>query len=47
MANGLPSILTSSGKEPLSLITIEPEGDHIRNIYLQTNPDKLHSFRKF
>jgi RNA polymerase sigma-70 factor (ECF subfamily) len=47
MANGLPSILTSSGPEPLSLITIQPEGDHIRNIYLQTNPDKLHSFRKF
>lgn len=46
MANGLPSILTSSGDEPLSLITIEPEGDRIRNIFLQTNPEKLHSFRK-
>ncbi|QEC44769.1 sigma-70 family RNA polymerase sigma factor [Pseudobacter ginsenosidimutans] len=46
MANGLPSILTNSGDEPLSLISIEPEGDRIRNIYLQTNPEKLHSFRK-
>lgn len=46
MANGLPSILTQSGDQPLSLITIEPDGDQIRNIYLQTNPDKLRSFRK-
>ncbi|MGN6418956.1 MAG: sigma-70 family RNA polymerase sigma factor [Pseudobacter sp.] len=45
MANGLPSILTSSGKRALSLISIEPEGNRIKNIYLQTNPDKLHSFR--
>lgn len=46
IANGLPSILTSSGDQPLSLITIEPEGNQIKNIYLQTNPEKLHSFRK-
>lgn len=45
IANGLPSILTFSGQQALSLISIEPEGDLIRNIYLQTNPDKLHSFR--
>ena len=45
IANGLPSILTCSGEQALSLISIEPEGDLIRNIYLQTNPDKLHSFR--
>ena len=45
-ANGLPSILTFSGDDPVSLVLIEPEGDRIRNIYVQTNPDKLKHFKK-
>ena len=45
-ANGLPSILSLSGDEPQSLVSLEPEGDLIRNIYVQTNPDKLRHFKK-
>lgn len=46
IANGLPSILSWSGDAPLSLVSLEPEGDHIRNIYVQTNADKLKHFKK-
>jgi len=46
IANGLPSILSWSGDSPLSLVSLEPEGDHIRNIYVQTNADKLKHFKK-
>ena len=44
-ANGLPSILTYSGDSPVSLISLEPDGDQIRNIYVQSNPDKLKHFK--
>ncbi|RFM26922.1 sigma-70 family RNA polymerase sigma factor [Deminuibacter soli] len=45
MANGLPSILNFSGNTPIALVSIEPDGDRISNIYIQTNPDKLMQFR--
>jgi RNA polymerase sigma-70 factor (ECF subfamily) len=40
-ANGLPAVISYSGDEPVGMIIIETDGEHIRNIYLQTNPDKL------
>ncbi|HMH20344.1 MAG TPA: sigma-70 family RNA polymerase sigma factor [Puia sp.] len=40
-ANGLPSIISFSGATPMSLVSLETDGEHIRNIYVQTNPDKL------
>ena len=45
-ANGLPSIISYSGDTPVSLVSLEPDGEQIRNIYVQTNPDKLKHFRK-
>ncbi|HEX9512446.1 MAG TPA: sigma-70 family RNA polymerase sigma factor [Puia sp.] len=45
-ANGLPSILSWSGDSPVSLTILEPDGDRIRNIYVQSNPDKLKHFKK-
>jgi len=45
-ANGLPSVVSYSGDTPLSVVSIEPDGDQIRNIYIQTNPDKLKHFKK-
>ena len=44
--NGLPSIITFSGTIPVSLVSIEPEGNKIRNIYVQSNPDKLKHLKK-
>ncbi|HUB61905.1 MAG TPA: sigma-70 family RNA polymerase sigma factor [Puia sp.] len=44
MANGLPSILSFNDDEPFGLVSIESDGERIRNIYLQTNPGKLHQF---
>jgi len=46
IANGLPSIISYSGDSPIGLVSIEPDGDQIRNIYIQTNPDKLKQFKK-
>lgn len=46
MANGWPSIISYSGASPVGLVSIEHDGDHIRNIYVQTNPDKLKRFKK-
>lgn len=46
MANGLPSIISYSGDSPVALISIEPGEDQIRNIYIQTNPEKLKRFKK-
>jgi RNA polymerase sigma-70 factor (ECF subfamily) len=45
IANGLPSTISWSGDSPLAVISFEPEGDQIRNIYIQTNPDKLKRFK--
>lgn len=46
IANGLPSVISYAGTSPVSLVSIEPEGGQIRNIYVQTNPDKLKRFKK-
>jgi len=43
-ANGLPSIISYSGHTPLSLLMLEQDGAGIRNIYVQTNPEKLKRF---
>ena len=45
-ANGMPCIITYSGNQPLSLVALETDGEHIRNIYVQTNPEKLKHFKK-
>ncbi|HVU56559.1 MAG TPA: sigma-70 family RNA polymerase sigma factor [Puia sp.] len=44
--NGMPSIVCWSGTEPVSLVSLEPDGEHIRNIYVQTNPEKLRHLKK-
>jgi RNA polymerase sigma-70 factor (ECF subfamily) len=46
MVNGLPTIVSYSGDSPVGLVSIDPDGDGIRNIYIQTNPEKLKRFRK-
>jgi RNA polymerase sigma-70 factor, ECF subfamily len=46
LTNGLPSVIWYSGDESLALVTIEPEGDRIKNIYVQSNPDKLKHLKK-
>jgi len=45
-ANGMPSILSWSGDDPLSLVSINTDGERISNIYVQTNPDKLKHLKK-
>ena len=45
-ANGMPCIITYSGHTPVSLVALETDGEQIRNIYVQTNPEKLKSFTK-
>ena len=44
--NGLPAIVSYSGVIPISLTILEPDGDQIRNIYVQSNPEKLKHFSK-
>ncbi len=46
IVNGLPSILSYSGEKPIAVVSIEPDGDKIMHIYIQTNPDKLRRFLK-
>ena len=46
LVNGLPALLVYSGDEPKSLIALETEDGLVRNIYVQTNPDKLKHFRR-
>lgn len=46
MANNLPGIISYAGHQPIALVSIEPEGDQIKNIYVQTNPEKLSRFVK-
>lgn len=41
MANGQPSLAAFTGNVPISLISLETNGENINNIYIQTNPDKL------
>lgn len=45
-ANGLPSVISYSGDEPVGIISLETDGERIRNIYLQTNPEKLKHLKK-
>jgi RNA polymerase sigma-70 factor (ECF subfamily) len=44
--NGMPSIVSYSGDEPVSLVTLDSDGEHIRAIYVQTNPDKLRHLKR-
>jgi RNA polymerase sigma-70 factor (ECF subfamily) len=46
IANGLPTLLVFSGEEPMSMVALETEGELVKNIYVQTNPDKLKHFKK-
>ncbi|WP_217601652.1 sigma-70 family RNA polymerase sigma factor [Chitinophaga sp. GbtcB8] len=46
MANGLPSIISYSGTSAVSIVSIELEGEQIKNIYIQTNPEKLKRFKR-
>jgi len=44
--NGMPSIISYSGQAPMSLVALEVVDGSIRNIYVQTNPDKLKHLKK-
>lgn len=46
IVNGLPSIISYLGDSTVSVVSIEPDGDQIKHIYVQTNPDKLKRFGK-
>jgi RNA polymerase sigma-70 factor (ECF subfamily) len=46
IVNGLPSVISYSGDTPLSLVSIELDGDKITNVFIQTNLDKLKQFMK-
>lgn len=44
--NGMPSIVSYSAKNPVSLVSLDSDGEHIQTIYVQTNPDKLRHLKK-
>lgn len=46
VVNGLPSIISYSRDEPVAVVILEPMGEKILNIYIQTNPLKLLRFRR-
>lgn len=46
MANGLPSVISYLGDKAMAIISIEPTGDQIKHIYVQTNPEKLKRFQR-
>jgi len=46
IVNGLPSTISYSGNDPRVLVCIEPEGDQIKSIFVQTNPQKLKRFKR-
>lgn len=46
IANNLPATISYIDDEPFALFSIEPEGEQIRNIYVQTNPEKLKQFHR-
>jgi RNA polymerase sigma-70 factor, ECF subfamily len=46
IVNGLPSIISYLANEPVSIVSIEPENGQIKNIYVQTNAEKLKRFKK-
>ncbi|HEY4338234.1 MAG TPA: hypothetical protein VGM89_20140 [Puia sp.] len=41
LVNGMPALLVYSGDTPVSLVALEMDDQQIKNIYVQTNPDKL------
>lgn len=45
-ANGMPSIVSYSGDTPQTLVSLEMDDQGIRNIYVQTNLDKLKHLKK-
>jgi len=45
-ANGMPSIVSYSGDIPQSIVSLEMDDKGIRNIYVQTNLDKLKHLKK-
>lgn len=45
-ANGMPTIVSYSGDIPQSVVSLEMDDQVIRNIYIQTNPDKLKHLKK-
>ncbi|HLZ85777.1 MAG TPA: RNA polymerase sigma factor SigJ [Puia sp.] len=46
LVNGLPTLVIYSGSTAVSLVALETDGEQIRNIYVQTNPDKLKHFKR-
>ena len=46
IVNGLPSILSYSAGKPIAIVSIESDGEKIKHIYIQTNPDKLRRFSR-
>jgi RNA polymerase sigma-70 factor (ECF subfamily) len=46
IVNGHPALITFSGNQPVSLVALDTDGEQIRNIFVQTNPDKLKHFKK-
>ena len=46
IANNLPATISYINDVPFALFSIEPDGEQIRNIYVQTNPEKLKQFRR-
>ena len=45
-ANGMPSIVSYSGDAPQTLVSLDMDDQGIRNIYVQTNLDKLKHLKK-
>jgi len=45
-ANGMPSIVSYSGDTPQTLVSLDLDDQGIRNIYVQTNLDKLKHLKK-
>jgi RNA polymerase sigma-70 factor (ECF subfamily) len=46
LTNGMPSSISYSGNIPISLTSFEYDDGKIRNIYVQSNPEKLRQFIK-
>lgn len=44
LVNGMPTLIVYSGDQPMSLVAIETEEEQVKNIYVQSNPDKLKHF---
>ncbi len=46
MTNGLPSVINYIDNVPINLISYEWDGEQLKNIYIQANPDKLKVFTR-